>query len=159
MNTSGFCTKSLPSSGNSDSGHSSTAPSPLTGLLVQSSKVPSRPVSPWQKNTSARPAMTWLMRSTSTISANSSDTTAAAPIAISSEVPWLPNASCAPIPASAPTSIRPSAPNARTPARSVRISPSAARAKGTAKSGVLPSQLAIISISFRLPERGGCGGG
>ena len=90
MNTSGFCTKTLPRSGNSDSGHSSTAPNPFTGLLVQSSSVPSSPVSPWQKNTSANPAITWLIRSTSTISANSNDTTAAATMARNREMPGVP---------------------------------------------------------------------
>ncbi len=60
----------------------------------------------------------------------------------------------APIPDKAPTSIKPSAPSAKTPVRSIMIKPNAASAKGTAKSGILPIQLAIIFISPALPVYG-----
>ena len=56
----------------------------------------------------------------------------------------------APTPAIAPISMKPSAPSERTPDFSVRISPSAASAKGTAKPGMLLTQLTRKSIS-RLP--------
>ena len=67
-----------PTTGMSDSGQIATSCSPPMARLVQPASVPTRLVRPWQKNTIASPAMTWLTRSTTTSSANSNDTTAAA---------------------------------------------------------------------------------
>ena len=145
--TSTFWRNRPPTTGSCASGPSASASRPVTGWLVQPSTVPSRPVRPWQKKTSASPAITWLTRSQTTITANSTDTAAAAAIEPSSAMPGSCTASCTPMPASAPTSISPSAPSDSTPARSETISPSAASANGTAKSGMLPSQCAIRSMA------------
>jgi hypothetical protein len=123
-----FCTNNLPTPGSSDSGHSAIAPMPSVAWLVQSAMEPTSAVSPWQKNTSASPAITWFTRSQITITANSTETRLAASIASTSDTAGWPSAICAPMPASAPTSISPSAPSESTPARSQMMRPSAASA-------------------------------
>lgn len=101
---------------------------PPVAWLVQSAMEPTSEVRPWQKNTSASPAITWFTRSQITITANSTDTTLAASMASTSDTAGWPMAICAPMPASAPTSISPSAPSESTPARSHTMRPSAASA-------------------------------
>ena len=78
-----------PTTGMSESGQIATSCSPPMARLVQPASVPTRLVRPWQKNTIASPAMTWLTRSTTTSSANSNDTTAAASMATTSETRWI----------------------------------------------------------------------
>ena len=91
---------------------------------------PSSAASPSPNSVSARPVATWLDRSHSTSTANSTDSPAPPAAAPAKPTRADPESEAAMKPVIAPVIIIPSTPRFRTPARSTTSSPSAARRIG-----------------------------